>query len=112
MLRRHLQQGRAAIPKSTRSQRIGENFDIFDFELTDSELTAVDGLDTRRRGGPQPADITLPAFGRPTPRTEQIFDPPDAQALAAIPMKGGSRHDHAADGGAATARQPRPKSSN
>jgi diketogulonate reductase-like aldo/keto reductase len=67
MLRWHLQQGRSAIPKSTRPQRIAENLDIFDFELTESELAAIDGLDTGKRGGPQPADITLAAFGRPIP---------------------------------------------
>src|SRR3954447_18251561 len=30
MLRRHLQQGRSAIPKSARQERIAENFDLFD----------------------------------------------------------------------------------
>ena len=33
MLRWHLQQGRSAIPKSTKPARIAENFDVFDFEL-------------------------------------------------------------------------------
>jgi diketogulonate reductase-like aldo/keto reductase len=67
MLRWHLQQGRSAIPKSVRPQRIVENIDIFDFELTVLELAAIDGLDTGKRGGPDPADITLAAFGRPIP---------------------------------------------
>jgi diketogulonate reductase-like aldo/keto reductase len=67
MLRWHLQQGRSAIPKSTRPQRIAENIDIFDFALTDDQLAAIDGLDTDRRGGPEPSDITLAAFGRPIP---------------------------------------------
>ncbi|MEH1164156.1 aldo/keto reductase [Micromonospora sp. CPCC 205539] len=67
MLRWHLQQGRSAIPKSTRPQRIAENIDVFDFDLTDEQLTAIDGLDTGRRGGPEPADITLETFGRPIP---------------------------------------------
>ena len=38
MLRWHLQQGRSAIPKSTRPERIAENFDVFDFELSTEEL--------------------------------------------------------------------------
>jgi diketogulonate reductase-like aldo/keto reductase len=67
MLRWHLQQGRSAIPKSTKPARIAENFDIFDFELTSEQLAAIDGLDTGRRGGPEPADITLANFGRPIP---------------------------------------------
>jgi len=67
MLRWHLQQGRSAIPKSTKPQRIAENFDVFDFELTGEQLAAIDGLDTGTRGGPDPADITLANFGRPIP---------------------------------------------
>ena len=67
MLRWHLQQGRSAIPKSTKPQRIAENFDVFDFELTGEQLAAIDGLDTGTRGGPEPADITLADFGRPIP---------------------------------------------
>jgi diketogulonate reductase-like aldo/keto reductase len=67
MLRWHVQQGRSAIPKSTKPQRIAENFDVFDFELTEDELAAIDGLDTGTRGGPEPADITLETFGRPIP---------------------------------------------
>jgi diketogulonate reductase-like aldo/keto reductase len=67
MLRWHLQQGRSAIPKSTKPERIAENFDVLHFELTDQQLAAIDGLDTGRRGGPDPADITLASFGRPIP---------------------------------------------
>ncbi|WP_240670551.1 aldo/keto reductase [Actinoplanes solisilvae] len=67
MLRWHVQQGRSAIPKSTKPARIAENFDVFDFELTDEQLAAIDGLDTGRRGGPDPADVTLATFGRDIP---------------------------------------------
>jgi diketogulonate reductase-like aldo/keto reductase len=67
MLRWHLQQLRSAIPKSVRPERIAENFNIFDFELTASELAAIDALDTGVRGGPDPDSITLEAFGRPIP---------------------------------------------
>jgi diketogulonate reductase-like aldo/keto reductase len=48
-LRWHLQQGRSAIPKSAKTQGIAENFDVFDFQLTDQQLAAIDGLDTGRR---------------------------------------------------------------
>jgi diketogulonate reductase-like aldo/keto reductase len=67
MLRWHLQQGRSALPKSVRPARIAENFDVFDFELTGTELAAIDALDTGRRGGPEPDDITLETFGREIP---------------------------------------------
>jgi len=67
MLRWHVQQGRSAIPKSVRPERIAENFDVFDFELSDAELMAIDALDTGVRGGPEPADVTLDDYGRPIP---------------------------------------------
>jgi diketogulonate reductase-like aldo/keto reductase len=67
MLRWHLQQGRSVIPKSTKPQRIAENIDVFDFELSTDELAAIDALDTGLRGGPEPELITLETFGRPIP---------------------------------------------
>jgi diketogulonate reductase-like aldo/keto reductase len=67
MLRWGLQQGRSVIPKSTKPARIQENLEVFDFDLTDDQLTAIDGLDTGRRGGPEPEAITLESFGRPIP---------------------------------------------
>src|SRR4051794_36078011 len=67
MLRWHLQQGRSVIPKSTKPARIAENFDVFDFELTDQQLAAIDALDTGKRGGPEPEAITLATFGMPIP---------------------------------------------
>ncbi|MGW0178521.1 aldo/keto reductase [Nocardia sp. NPDC003345] len=67
LLRWGLQQGRSVIPKSTKRARIAENIDVFDFELTDSELTALDALETGRRGGPEPEAVTLADFSRPIP---------------------------------------------
>jgi diketogulonate reductase-like aldo/keto reductase len=67
MLRWGLQEGRSVIPKSTKPARIAENIDVFDFELSAEEITAIDGLDTGRRGGPEPAAVTLEAFGRDIP---------------------------------------------
>jgi diketogulonate reductase-like aldo/keto reductase len=67
MLRWGLQHGRSVIPKSTKSGRIAENIDVFDFELSAEEMTAVDALDTGHRGGPEPEAITLEAFGREIP---------------------------------------------
>jgi len=67
MLRWHLQEGRSVIPKSTKPHRIAENFDVFGFELTADEVAAIDGLDTGKRGGPEPDAITLESFGREIP---------------------------------------------
>ncbi len=54
LLRWQLQHGRSAIPKSTNPTRIAENFDVFDFVLTDEQVAALDGLDTGERNGPDP----------------------------------------------------------
>jgi diketogulonate reductase-like aldo/keto reductase len=67
MLRWHLQEGRSAIPKSVRPERIAENFDIFDFELASEEIDALDSLNTGVRIGPDPAAVTLETFGREIP---------------------------------------------
>lgn len=67
MLRWGIQHGRSVIPKSTKPNRIAENIDVFDFELTSEEMAAIDALDTGRRGGPEPEAITLEAFGRDIP---------------------------------------------
>ncbi len=63
MLRWHLQEGRSAIPKSTKPERIAENFDVFDFELSEAELARIDGLNKGVRRGPEPAGITVEATG-------------------------------------------------
>ncbi len=67
LLRWGLQHGRSVIPKSTKPSRIAENIDVFDFELSAKEMAAIDGLDTDRRGGPEPDAITLEEFGREIP---------------------------------------------
>lgn len=67
MLRWHVQQGRNAIPKSTNPGRIAENFDVFDFVLSDDELAALDALDTGRRGGPDPDGTDTSRFDRVIP---------------------------------------------
>lgn len=67
MLRRQLQEGRSAIPKSTKPTRIAESFDVFDFELAGDEIAAIDALDTGARGGPDPDSITLASHGREIP---------------------------------------------
>jgi 2,5-diketo-D-gluconate reductase A len=67
MLRWGLQEGRSVIPKSTKPERIAENFDVFDFELSGEEIAAIDALDTGVRVGPEPDAITLEKFGKEIP---------------------------------------------
>jgi diketogulonate reductase-like aldo/keto reductase len=58
---------RPHVPDWPPRRRIAENINVFDFELSADELSAIDGLDTGRRGGPEPDAITLEAFGREIP---------------------------------------------
>ena len=67
MLRWHLQEGRSAIPKSVKPERIATNFDVFDFDLSADELGRIDALDTGVRSGPDPDIITLESFHRDIP---------------------------------------------
>ncbi len=41
VLRWHLQKGNIVFPKSVRRERLDENLDVFDFELTDAEIAAI-----------------------------------------------------------------------
>ncbi|KHK98526.1 2,5-diketo-D-gluconic acid reductase [Microbacterium mangrovi] len=45
VIRWHLQRGRIVFPKSVRRERLAENLDVFGFDLTEAELTAIDGVD-------------------------------------------------------------------
>ncbi|WP_419998111.1 aldo/keto reductase [Streptomyces boninensis] len=46
VLRWLTQRGVIAIPKSVRAERMAENIDVFDFELTDEQMAAIAALDT------------------------------------------------------------------
>jgi 2,5-diketo-D-gluconate reductase A len=54
ILRWHMQKGNVAIPKSATPARIVENISIFDFELDESDMLAIDLLDRGNRLGPHP----------------------------------------------------------
>lgn len=54
IIRWHIQHGLVVIPKSNNRPRMAENFDVFGFELTPAEMTAIDGLDTGERVGGDP----------------------------------------------------------
>ena len=54
ILRWHLQIGNVTFPKSVTPERIRENIDVFDVELTDEEIKQIDELDRGQRLGPDP----------------------------------------------------------
>lgn len=45
ILRWHIQRGVVVIPKSTHKERMAENFNVFDFSLTDVDMAAINALD-------------------------------------------------------------------
>ena len=49
ILRWHLQDGYIAIPGSSNPDHIAENYDIFDFELSEDEMDRIRGIDEQRR---------------------------------------------------------------
>ena len=55
-LRWHVQRGDIVFPKTVTPERMQENFDIFDFELSDDDMSTITKLDRGEegRGGPHP----------------------------------------------------------
>ncbi len=64
-----LQRGVVAIPKSVHPERIRANADVFGFELSDAEMTVLDGLDAGERIGRHPDSFADPA-------TRPVIDAP------------------------------------
>ncbi|MEZ5374133.1 MAG: aldo/keto reductase [Microthrixaceae bacterium] len=58
-LRWHIQRGDIIFPKTTTPERLTENFEIFDFELSDDEMSRVTGLDRGQRNGPNPDEFNM-----------------------------------------------------
>lgn len=54
VLRYNLQKGIVVIPKSVNVDRIKSNADIFDFELSEADISYLDSLDKGERTGPDP----------------------------------------------------------
>ena len=46
VLRWQLQRGIVCIPKSTKKERMAQNFDVFDFALSQEDMSAIAALDT------------------------------------------------------------------
>jgi 2,5-diketo-D-gluconate reductase A len=60
IIRWHLQLGNVVIPKSVTPERIRENFEVFDFELSAEQLDAIAALDAGTRIGPDPETFVRP----------------------------------------------------
>jgi 2,5-diketo-D-gluconate reductase A len=60
VLRWHIQLGNIVFPKSVTPERIQENFDVFDFHLSESEMQEIEGLDAGERIGPDPDRFVAP----------------------------------------------------
>jgi len=54
VLRWHIQHGSIVFPKSVNPKRMKENFDIFDFELPESDMASISSLNRDERTGPDP----------------------------------------------------------
>lgn len=57
ILRWHIEQGNVTIPKASSPERMSENLDVFSFELTAGQLSAIAGLDRNRRSGSHPDEV-------------------------------------------------------
>ncbi len=57
VLRWHMQLGNIIFPKSVTPERIRENMEIFDFELSDEEMESIAGMDKAQRLGPDPDEF-------------------------------------------------------
>ena len=61
VLRWHLQLGNIVIPKSVNPARMRQNLDVFGFELSAEDLSAIADLETGKRMGPDPATANFGA---------------------------------------------------
>ncbi|OBC14209.1 2,5-didehydrogluconate reductase A [Mycobacterium sp. 852013-50091_SCH5140682] len=58
LIRWNVQLGNIVISRSSNPDRIASNLGVFDFELTDDEMTTINGLDDGTRFRPDPATYT------------------------------------------------------
>jgi 2,5-diketo-D-gluconate reductase A len=59
VLRWHMQLGNVAIPKSVTPDRIQQNIEIFDFELSDGDMGQITALGSGERVGPDPEEFDV-----------------------------------------------------
>jgi 2,5-diketo-D-gluconate reductase A len=58
LIRWSIQLGNIVIPRSSSPERVKSNLDVFDFELTDDEVSTLNGLDSGTRFRPNPDEYT------------------------------------------------------
>ncbi len=57
VLRWHLQRGDIVFPKSVTPERVKENFEVFDFELSEGDMGVISALNKDERTGPNPDEF-------------------------------------------------------
>ena len=57
IIRWHLQLGNLVIPKTTHRDRLVENFSVFDFQLSEQQMSSIASLDEGLRMGPNPDEF-------------------------------------------------------
>lgn len=57
VLRWHIQIGNLVIPKSSNPDRLAENLNVFDFELSDADMQLIAGMETGVRASNNPDDF-------------------------------------------------------
>lgn len=73
ILRWHIQHGHIVFPKTMHRERMQENLNLFDFELSPAEVAAIDALDQGEAGrmGPNPDTFAwVPSGATPTPKVK------------------------------------------
>ena len=59
VIRWHIQRGIVVLPKSTHAERIKQNFEVFDFNLSVDDMTAISAINTGKRNGADPDNFNF-----------------------------------------------------
>ena len=59
VIRWHIQRGIIVLPKSTHAERIKQNFEVFDFNLSVDDMNAISAINTGKRNGADPDNFNF-----------------------------------------------------